>query len=111
MMQREGGMLVVQDGLWYEDFAVSAASKGLTLGGLPSGKPAKDIRRVVIQAIGDKVRWRADGTAPTGTTGMRLNDGDTLVYDGDPSKIQFIQDSAASVAANLFIHYFGVTAS
>jgi hypothetical protein len=106
---REGGVLVVQDGLWYEDFVVSAGAAGLTLGGLPSYVPLKDLRRVVIQALGDKVRWRADGTAPTATTGLRLSDGDILVYDGDPTKIQFIKDSTASIAATLFIHYFGVS--
>lgn len=106
---REGGTLVVQDGLWYEDFAVSAVAAGLTLGSLPSAVPVKDLRRIVIQAIGDKVRWRADGTAPTATTGLRLSDGDILVYDGDPTKIKFIKDATASVAATLFIHYFGVS--
>jgi len=76
---REGGVLTVQDGLWYEDFVVSNVALPLTLSSLPAGTPIKDIRRVVVQAIGDKVRWRADGTAPTSTTGLRLSDGDTLV--------------------------------
>lgn len=106
---REGGLLVVQDGLWYEDFPVTSSALPLTLVNLPAGVPTKDIRRVVIQAIGDKVRWRADGTAPTSTTGLRLADGDILVYDGDPTKIKFIKDSTATATPTLFIHYFGVS--
>lgn len=105
---REGGALVVQHGLWYEDIALSGGAVGLTLGGLPAGVPVKDLRRIVIQAIGDKVRWRADGTAPTSSTGLRLSDGDILVYDGDPTRIQFIKDTTAVATPTLFIHYFGV---
>ena len=105
---REGGALVVQDGLWYEDFVVSTTAAGLNLDSLPSLVPVKDLRRIVIQNLGDKTRWRADGTAPTSTTGLRLSDGDLLVYDGDPAKIKFIKDATAAVSPTLFIHYFGV---
>ena len=108
MAIREGGALVVQDGLWYEDFDLDTSSAtGLSVGSLPG--PAKDVRRIVIQPIGGSVRWRADGTAPTATTGLRLNDGDSLVYDGDPAKISFIEDATSANSPTLFIHYFGVT--
>jgi hypothetical protein len=43
------------------------------------------------------VRWRDDGTAPTSSVGMPLAAGVTLQYDGDLSKIQFIESTASAV--------------
>jgi len=31
--------------------------------------------------------------------------------DGDPTKLKFIKDSAATNAVSVFIHYFGVSTS
>ena len=43
----------------------------------------------------DTVRWRDDGTAPTSSIGMLMNQGTTanppLLYSGDLTKIQFIK--------------------
>lgn len=49
------------------------------------------------------VRWRDDGTAPTATVGMPLAAGVTLQYDGDLTKIQFIEQTAS---AKLNISYY-----
>jgi len=49
------------------------------------------------------VRWRDDGTAPTASVGMPLAAGVTLQYDGDLSKIRFIEQSAS---AKLNISYY-----
>ena len=49
------------------------------------------------------VRWRDDGTAPSASVGMPLAAGVTLQYDGDLTKIQFIEQTAT---AKLNISYY-----
>ena len=49
------------------------------------------------------VRWRDDGVAPTASVGMPLAAGTTLQYDGDLTKIQFIEQTAS---AKLNISYY-----
>jgi hypothetical protein len=49
------------------------------------------------------VRWRDDDVAPTSTVGMPLAVGVTLQYDGDLTKIQFIEQAAS---AKLNITYY-----
>jgi len=49
------------------------------------------------------VRWRDDGTAPSASVGMPLAAGVTLQYDGDLTKIQFIEQTAS---AKLNISYY-----
>lgn len=43
------------------------------------------------------VRWRDDGTDPTGSVGMPLSAGVTLQYDGDLKKIRFIEDASGAI--------------
>jgi hypothetical protein len=43
------------------------------------------------------VRWRDDGTNPTGSVGMPLSATVTLQYDGDLQKIRFIEDAAGAI--------------
>lgn len=57
-----------------------------------AGTPTTAIIRCETQAV----RWRDDGTAPTASVGMPLAVGDTLVYDGDLKKIQFIEQTASA---------------
>lgn len=49
------------------------------------------------------VRWRDDGVDPTASVGMPLAAGVTLQYDGDLSKIKFIEQEAT---AKLNISYY-----
>ena len=49
------------------------------------------------------VRWRDDDVAPTASIGMPLAAGVTLQYDGDLTKIRFIEQSAS---AKLNITYY-----
>lgn len=49
------------------------------------------------------VRWRDDGTAPTASVGMPLAAGVTLQYDGDLTKIKFIEQTAS---AKINISYY-----
>lgn len=49
------------------------------------------------------VRWRDDGTAPTASVGMPLAAGVAFQYDGDLTKIKFIEQAAS---AKLNISYY-----
>lgn len=49
------------------------------------------------------VRWRDDGTNPTASVGMPVAVGESLNYDGDLSRIRFIQQTAS---ATLNISYY-----
>jgi hypothetical protein len=49
------------------------------------------------------VRWRDDDVNPTASVGMPLAAGVTLQYDGDLTKIKFIEQSAS---AKLNISYY-----
>jgi len=49
------------------------------------------------------VRWRDDDTAPTASVGMPLPIGVPLQYDGDLTKIRFIEQVAG---AKLNISYY-----
>ena len=51
----------------------------------------------VIIPTGAAVRWRDDGVAPTATIGMPLASDGVLIYDGDLTRIRFIQQSANGV--------------
>jgi hypothetical protein len=50
----------------------------------------------VIIAYGNPVRWRDDDVNPTDTIGMPLIDTVALQYDGDLTKIKFIETSAGT---------------
>jgi len=49
------------------------------------------------------VRWRDDGTNPTASVGMPLPVGVPLQYDGDLTKIRFIEQTAI---AKLNVSYY-----
>lgn len=49
------------------------------------------------------VRWRDDGTNPTASVGMPVAVGEALNYDGDLSRIRFIEQTAS---AKLNISYY-----
>jgi predicted hotdog family 3-hydroxylacyl-ACP dehydratase len=52
---------------------------------------------VLLQAEGQDVRWRDDGTFPTAAVGMVLTAGDPpFLYDGDLAAIEFIEVSASA---------------
>lgn len=51
----------------------------------------------LITAEAEGVRWRDDGIPPTATVGMPLAAGVTLQYDGDLSRIQFIQQGPGAI--------------
>jgi len=53
-------------------------------------------RTAIFQAGGQDVRWRADGVDPDATTGMLLAVGESVRYNGDLTKLRFIQTAASS---------------
>lgn len=80
----------------YEQITVNTA-KGLTVPTTaPDGLNAKPVFALIV-AEGAAVRWRDDGVAPTSTVGMPLAVGVPLQYDGDLTKIRFIQQVATGI--------------
>jgi hypothetical protein len=57
----------------------------------------------IITPESQAVRWRDDGVAPTASVGMPLAAGVTLQYDGDITKIRFIEQTAG---AKLNVTYY-----
>ena len=57
--------------------------------------PAGALYAVVI-AEGGNVRWRDDGVAPTGASGMLLTQNSVLNYDANLAAIQFIQATGST---------------
>jgi len=81
----------------YQQITTLTASVGLTIPArAPDGLNAKPVFALII-AEGAPVRWRDDGTAPTASVGMPLAVGVPLQYDGDLTKIRFIQQSTSGI--------------
>jgi hypothetical protein len=81
--------------LGYQQITSLSASTALTV---PLGATL-----AVIIPESQAVRWRDDGTAPTGSVGMPLAIATTLSYDGDLSRIRFIEQAAS---AKLNVSYY-----
>jgi len=82
--------------LGYQQITSLSASTALTVpivdvNGL-SCKPSIAIITAETQAV----RWRDDDVAPTSSVGMPLAAGVTLQYDGDLTKIRFIEQTASA---------------
>ena len=87
----------------YQQITSLTAAAGLTIPAVtPEGLNGKPVFALII-AEGAPVRWRDDNTAPTASVGMPLAVGVPLQYDGDLSKIRFIEQSAS---AKLNISYY-----
>ena len=52
---------------------------------------------ILMQAEGANIRWRGDNVDPTGSVGMQLLNGQSMVYDGPLDRIRFIQDAEGAV--------------
>ena len=85
--------------LGYQQITALNTAKSLTL---PSIAGIQAVY-VIIQPESQAVRWRDDGTAPTAAIGMTIPAGGELRYDGDLTKIQFIETAAS---AKLNVSYY-----
>lgn len=61
------------------------------------GTVPAEARLALLQAEGDNLRWRDDGTDPTASVGMLLGEGQTLVYNGTLAKIKFIETVGSGI--------------
>lgn len=87
----------------YQQITDLSSAVGLTVPTqTPDGSKQQPTFALII-AEGAAVRWRDDATAPTASVGMPLAIGVPLQYDGDLTKIKFIQQTAT---AKLNISYY-----
>ena len=75
--------------LGYEQISSLDTAKGLT--------PPAGATFAVIQPQTQAVRWRDDGTDPSGSVGMPLAVGADLEYGGPLDRIRFIEQTASAV--------------
>lgn len=81
----------------YQQITNLSSSVGLTVPELtPNGLNAKPVFALIV-AEGAPVRWRDDGVAPSTSVGMPIAVGVPFQYDGDLTKIRFIQQSASGI--------------
>lgn len=89
--------MLINDGrllpLGHGQIADVSTAVGLTL---PDGYNGRRGAITMVQALSQSVRWRDDGVDPTAGVGMLLAAGDTLVYNGDPTAIKFIETAASA---------------
>ena len=89
--------------LWYQQITSLSSATGLTVPQTDLNGLACKPTLAIITAETQAVRWRDDETAPTASVGMPLAAGATLQYDGDLTKIRFIEQTAS---AKLNISYY-----
>jgi hypothetical protein len=87
--------------LKYEQIDVAGSAIGLN----PPDPNFDTAYSALIQAEGQNIRWRDDGTDPTAAVGMILTPNTVLEYDGDLNKIKFIEAVAGGI---LNVSYYGV---
>ena len=89
--------------LGYQQITSLSAATGLTVPIIDvQGLSCKPVIAIITPET-QAVRWRDDGVAPTASVGMPLAAGVTLQYDGDLTKIQFIEQTAS---AKINISYY-----
>jgi len=82
--------------LGYQQITTLSASTALTVPQTDLNGLACKPSIAIITAETQAVRWRDDDVAPTASVGMPLASGATLQYDGDLSKIRFIEQTASA---------------
>lgn len=80
----------------YQQIISPAAATALTV---PTGATT-----AIIQAEGNDIRWRDDGTDPTASVGQILYMGQQMTYQASLAAIKFIQVSAGGIVN---VTYYG----
>lgn len=83
--------------LGYQQITSLGSSAALTVPAVDTNGLSVKPTIAIIVAETAGIRWRDDGTDPTTTVGMPLAAGVTLQYDGDLTKIRFIQQTAGAI--------------
>lgn len=78
----------------YQQITDLSSSVGLTI---PTGDDGTKMTMAMITVEAQAVRWRDDLTAPTATVGMPAQVNDVLFYDGNLSRIRFIEEVAGAI--------------
>lgn len=89
--------------LGYQQITSLSSATGLTVPYTDLNGLACRPSLAIITAETQAVRWRDDDVNPTASVGMPLASGATLQYDGDLTKIKFIEQTAG---AKLNISYY-----
>lgn len=87
----------------FQNFASSALASAVACSSTPMSQAQTGVKANAAQfSVGGSsgaVRWRDDGTAPTGSSGIRIASGSLpYLYQGDLQKLQFIADAVAGNA-------------
>jgi hypothetical protein len=89
--------------LGYQQITSLSSATGLTVPSVDlNGLSCRPSIAIIVSET-QAVRWRDDDVNPTASIGMPLAAGVTLQYDGDLTKIKFIEQSAS---AKLNISYY-----
>ena len=87
----------------YQQITDLSSAAGLTVPTIDKNGNKQQPTFALIIAETKDVRWRDDGTNPSSTVGMPLTAGVPLQYDGDLTRIKFIETAAS---AKLNISYY-----
>ena len=83
--------------LGYQQITTLSSATALTVPVVDAnGLSAKPTLALIVSET-QAVRWRDDGVDPTASVGMPLAVGVTLQYDGDLSRIRFIEQAAGAI--------------
>lgn len=89
--------------LGYQQITSLSSATGLTVPSTDLNGLACRPTIAIITPETNGVRWRDDDVNPTASVGMPLAAGVTLQYDGDLTKIKFIEQTAS---AKLNVTYY-----
>ena len=82
--------------LGYQQVTGMSTATALTVPQKDANGLAGSARLAIIRPEVEAVRWRDDGV-PSSSVGMPLGVGDTLYYDGDLTKIKFIEQTSGAI--------------
>lgn len=87
--------------LGFEQLSVTNVAVGLTV--------PVNAKLALIEndtSVGNPVRWRDDGVAPTAAIGMSLEKGVSFEYTGDLSAIEFVRKGGSNSTLNISYYDF-----